>query len=428
MNTDLAARIADRSACLGVIGLGHVGVPLAAILAARGFHVIGVDRDLRRVDFVAAGRSPFTDREPGLSELLGRAGSKLRATTSFGALEDADVVLICVDTPVDEMHRPSLDSLTSACRSLAAEVRPGTLVVVESTIPPGTMSGIVEPIFADRQVLLGHCPERVMPGRLLLNIRTMNRVLGGAGPALGAMRALYAQFVEGDLDDADVLTAELVKTAENAYRDVNIAFANQLALISEIAGADVWQVRGLVRKSPGREVLMPGPGVGGHCIPKDPWLLAAPLGREAEASLLGAARRLNDGMTQHVAALVKKLTEGAEGRRVAILGYSYLEESDDVRNSPSVALEALLAAQGFEVGVHDPFVRDRGGDPLDVIRGADCAVLMVGHDAYRSLDLRAAARLMRTACLLDCRGFFERESLRATGFRFHVLGVGTREV
>ena len=305
-------------------------------------------------------------------------------------------------------------------------------MIIESTIAPGTIESVVKPALEESSgrragtgFYLGHCPERVMPGKLLRNMRTMSRVCGGSSAEVAdLMIALYSTFVEGDLDAADCLTAELVKTAENAYRDVGIAFANQLALICERVGGDAWRVRRLVNKVPGRDILLPGGGVGGHCIPKDSWLLAAPLGDSAEDSLLGVARRINDGMPAHVAGLVNGLLVPDRKARVAVLGFAYLENSDDTRNSPSEELIRVLSARGFDVAVHDPFVREYQGNVMDTLRDADCAVLMVAHTAYRDLDLNAAAKVMRAPALVDARGFFEPDKLRQAGFRYRLIGVG----
>ena len=430
----LQSAIGDRSARIGVIGLGHVGLPAACMFAGAGFRVSGVDLDGERTEIINSGRSPIEGDEPGLADLVSRviASRHLVTSTEYTELADADVVLICVDTPVDADHRPRFKALKSACSQLGAVLKDGAVVIVESTIAPGTIDSIVRPALeksagrsAGEGFHVGHCPERVMPGKLLRNMRTMSRVCGGSSPTVAeAMIALYSVFVEGELDAADCLTAELVKTAENAYRDVGIAFANQLALISERAGGDVWRVRQLVNKVPGRNVLLPGGGVGGHCIPKDSWLLAAPLGDQAEDSLLAAARRINDGMPAHVAALASALIKPSPKARLAVLGYAYLENSDDIRNSPSAELVRLLSNRGFEVAVHDPFVREFTGDILEVLRNADCAVLMVAHSAYRQLDLEAAARVMRAPALVDARGFFGVEALAKAGFRYKIIGVG----
>lgn len=432
--TALLSAVADRSARVGVIGLGYVGLPAACMIAGAGFKVCGVDLDGARTEVINSGRSPIEGDEPGLADLVKQVveSHHLRTSTEYADLADADVVLICVDTPVDADHRPRFKALRAACAQLGPVLQDGALVIVESTIAPGTIDRVVRPALeasSGRQpgtgFHLGHCPERVMPGKLLRNMRTMSRVCGGSSPeASRVMIALYSTFVEGDLDEADCLTAELVKTAENAYRDVSIAFANQLALICEEVGGDVWRVRRLVNKVPGRDVLLPGGGVGGHCIPKDSWLLATPLGAGAEDSLLGVARRINDGMPAHVSALVAELVGNGEAARVAVLGYAYLENSDDTRNSPSAELVRVLSERGFEVAVHDPFVHEYKGDVLDVFRNADCAVLMVAHTAYRGLDLGAAARLMNQRALVDARGFFDTEALRDSGFTYRLIGVG----
>jgi UDP-N-acetyl-D-mannosaminuronic acid dehydrogenase len=430
----LRSAVEDRSARVGVIGLGYVGLPAACMFAAAGFKVRGVDIDAGRIETINSGRSPIEGKEPGLAELVRQvvASQHLHTGTAYADLANADVVLICVDTPVDADHRPRFGALNSACSQLGPILKEGALVIVESTVAPGTIDTVVRAALEgssgrhDGGFHLGHCPERVMPGKLLRNMRTMNRVCGGSTPEVSElMVALYSTFVEGDLDVTDCLTAELVKTAENAYRDVGIAFANQLALICEQVGGDAWRVRRLVNKVPGRNVLLPGGGVGGHCIPKDSWLLAAPLGAGAEDSLLGVARRVNDGMPAHVAELVGELVGPEKHARVAVLGYAYLENSDDTRNSPSAALVRLLSERGFDVSVHDPYVHEHKGNIMDVLRHADCAVLMVAHSVYTELNLNTAAQLMRTPALVDARGLFGAEALREAGFDFRLLGVGS---
>jgi UDP-N-acetyl-D-mannosaminuronic acid dehydrogenase len=435
----LRERVTARTARVGVVGLGYVGLPAAGLVAAAGFSVLGVDNKVDRVATINAGRSPIEADEPGLAELLARVvgEGRLRGTTSHEELGDADLILISVETPVEADHRPRFTALASACRRLAPVLREGAIVVVESTIAPGTVASIVRPALeesgrlAGRDFHVGHCPERVMPGRLLRNMRTMSRVIGADDPAVGeVLRAFYATFVEGELDVAEVLTAELVKTAENSYRDINIAFANELALICELSGGDVWKVRELVNKSPGRNVLLPGSGVGGHCIPKDPWLLASALGDGAPASLLAAARRVNDSMPRHVAgAVLEALAENRidpRGARVAVLGSAYLEESDDDRNSPTRPLLERLGAAGCETAVHDPFVAGAERDLDLVLAGADCLVVMVAHSDYRNLDLARVRAAMRGLILIDTRHLIDPAAAAAAGFDFRATGVGRR--
>jgi UDP-N-acetyl-D-mannosaminuronic acid dehydrogenase len=439
MVDSLQAAIAGRTARLAVVGLGFVGTPVACKFAQAGFPVTGIDALPEKVAKINAGVLPIEGREPGLRELLAEVvqAGRLRATTDYSVCREAQVALIAVETPVDDATRqPLYRALRSALTSLGAHLQPGTLVIVESTLAPGTMRQVVTPLLEEasglqvsRDFYLAHCPERVMPGRLLANLEGYSRVVGGVSAEAAELAvALYRYVVRADLDVADALTAELVKTAENAYRDVQIAFANEVALLCESLGADVWRVRELVNKSPGRNMLLPGAGVGGHCIPKDPWLLIANAGDDFQPRLITAARAVNDGMPLHMVELLREAlaAEGVElaAARVTVLGYAYLENADDTRNSPSAALVERLRASGAEVRVHDPWVAEYNGNLGRAVAGSDAIVLMVAHDAYRSLDLGHLRRLMRTPVLVDGRKVFVRGQAEAAGFRFHGVGVG----
>lgn len=433
MRAELKKRIEERTAHLAVIGLGYVGLPVAALFAKHGFDVTGVDILLDRVNKINSGISPIEGIEPGLQELISETvrGGKLKATLDYASIADCDVVLIDVETPVNKKHFPEYEALKGALDSLGAILKAGTLVVVESTIMPGTMEQLVKPALEESSGLrsgidffLGNCPERVMPGRLLHNLQKMNRVAGGDSPETAAlMKALYAQVVEADVDECDWITAELVKTVENAYRDVNIAFANEVALICEALKADVWRVRELVRKSPGREMLKPGAGVGGHCIPKDPWLLAASIHqRDFPLRLIPAARSINDYMPQHMMKLLQQSLGVLKGKKVLILGYAYLEDSDDTRSSPAEVLKTLLSNEGAKVVVHDPFIKEYVGDVLKKARGCDAAVLVTAHSYYKQLDLKTLGQAMRTSLLVDGRGLWDRTTVIEAGLKLSRLG------
>lgn len=437
---ELESKIEQRRAVIGVIGLGYVGLAVACAFAEAGFRVAGLDIKADRVATINAGRCPIEGDEPGLSSLLARvvASGHLRATTEYAVLSDADVALIAVETPVDEHHRPQYAALRAAVARLGQHLRPGMLVIVESTLAPRTMLDVVAPLLESasglsvtREVHLVHCPERVMPGRLLANLRNVSRVVGGMTPVAARLAvSLYRHIVQAELDVTDCLTAELVKTAENAYRDVQIAFANEVALLCEAVGADVHRVRTLVNKSPGRHMLMPGAGVGGHCLPKDPWLLIATAGDGFQPRLIPAARHLNDAMPLHVVDLVvAALGEAGRdiaGAKIGILGYTYLENSDDTRNSPSAVTVARLRELGAEVVVHDPWVPDYQGHLLERVAGCDAAVIMVAHQAYRRLDLQALRDTLRTPILIDGRGIFDATQVRAAGFMYRGIGQGAR--
>jgi len=438
---ELRQRIQQRSIGLGVVGLGYVGLPLACVFAEAGFNVVGIDLKPERVKQINAGVSPIEGHEPGLAELLAQvvAEGRLRAATTYRDLKDCDVVTINVETPVDKAHRPRYTALTAALRSLGPVMKENALIIVESTLAPGTMASLVKPLLeetsgkrAGLDFHLGHCPERVMPGKLLTNLRTISRVCGGETPEVAeTMVALYRHVVHADLDLSDCVTAELVKTAENAYRDVNIAFANEVAIVCEAVGGDVWKVRELVNKSPGRNMLLPGAGVGGHCIPKDPWLLVHEAGAQGvPIRLIPAARAVNDAMPLHmVDMLADALAEtGKEiaGARILVLGYAYLENSDDTRNSPSGVLEARLRELGAEVAVHDPYVAEYQGDVYAMAQGCDAAVVMVGHDVYRQMSWETLVANLNNPVLIDGRNVMGAPSvLRSVDVVFRSVGHGS---
>jgi UDP-N-acetyl-D-mannosaminuronic acid dehydrogenase len=431
--TELSKKISDHSARIGVIGLGYVGLPVAAMFAQKGYDVIGVDIKAERVDKINQAISPIEGNEPGLAELLREVvhSGKLAATTEYQALADRDVVLIDVETPVNVQHVPEYQALKSALKSLGSVMKKGTLVVIESTIMPGTMLQIVKPLLEEssgmacgKEFFLGNCPERVMPGKLLTNLRAMSRVVGGDSRETSAvMKALYQQVVEADVDEADWITAELVKTVENAYRDVQIAFANEVALISEALGASAWRVRELVRKSPGREMLMPGAGVGGHCIPKDPWLLASSVqDKDVKVRLIPAARAVNSDMPYHMRELIANQIGDLKGKRILLLGYAYLENSDDTRDSPSEYLRKLLMEAGAEVVIHDPYVEEFTGDLYEKASGCSAAALVTAHSEYKSIDFPRLSRSMTSPVLVDGRNLWDKKPVLQADFVLVRLG------
>lgn len=437
MSKELLSLIDSRKAQVGVIGLGYAGLAVAAALAGAGFRVLGVEKRADRVAKLNAGDCPIDGVEPGLAELIARVtkSGKFTATADMSALRAADIVLIDVETPVASDHRPRFEALRAACQDLGCVMKHGALIIVESTVAPGTTMGVVAPLLEKHSkrslnngFFLGHCPEPVMPGKLLSNLKLLSRACGGATPETAdAMIAFYRSIVDGELDATDCITAELTKTAENTYRDVNIAFANELALICQTVGADFSRVRQLVNKSPGRNVLMAGAGVGGHCIPKDPWLLAHGVPHD-RTSLIAAARARNESMPLHTARLVEDALAEAgvcvEAAKIAVLGYAYLENAADTRNSPSQALIAHLSEWGAEVRAHDSWAPAYRGDLWNTVHGADAAVLMVAHDEYRNLDLARLVRELRTPVLVDGRHLIDAAAARDAGLVFRGVGRG----
>jgi UDP-N-acetyl-D-mannosaminuronic acid dehydrogenase len=439
MLEQLQQKIKRKEAVIGVIGLGYVGLPVASAFAQVGFTVIGVDVKSERVALINAGRSPIEGDEPGLAELLAQAtaSGQFQATTDYSLLRRADVILIDVETPVDENHLPQYVALKAVCRSLGPVLSAGALVIVESTIAPGTIDGLVKPLLEESSgrrlnegFYLGACPERVMPGKLLANLRQMSRVCGGSTlETAQAMIALYRHIVEAELDTADCVTAELVKTTENAYRDVQIAFANEVAQICAAVGGDVWRVRELVNKSPGRNMHFPGAGVGGHCIPKDGWLLIANAPETVSVQLIPQARAINDSMPRYMAALtldgLAQAGVAAAEAKIALFGYAYLENSDDTRNTPSAAYVEALQTAVADIRIHDPYVAPYQGEWQEIARDADAAIFLVAHDQYRAIDLAQLRRLLRTPILIDGRRLFDPDTVKTAGFIARCVGVAS---
>ncbi|HEU0294627.1 MAG TPA: nucleotide sugar dehydrogenase [Anaerolineales bacterium] len=435
---ELHDTIKNKTAQLAVIGLGYVGLPVAAAFADAGFDVLGVDIQAERVAKINQGLSPIEGDEPGLAELLARVikTGRLRATIDYAQLGDRDIILIDVETPVDDQNVPRYEALRSVIKSLGSVLKRGALVIIESTIAPSTIAGLVLPMLEEHSgqklnegFYLGACPERVMPGKLLKNLSTLSRVAGGMTPETSeAMIALYGYIVHADLDAADCVTAELVKTTENAYRDVQIAFANEVALICEAVGGNVWKVRELVNKSPMRQMHFPGAGVGGHCIPKDPWLLAyGANGKDVALRIIPAAREVNNSMPLHVVRLLERALFQA-GRplldaRIAVLGYAYLEDSDDTRNSPTRSLVARLYDLGAQPIIHDPWIPEYNGDVFERVNGCDAAIVMVAHSAYRKMDLVRLRLALKHPILVDGRRVFDSATASAAGFIYRGVGV-----
>jgi UDP-N-acetyl-D-mannosaminuronic acid dehydrogenase len=436
---NVAEAIRDKEAKIAVIGLGYVGLAVACAFAEAGFPVLGVERDDTKAAQIKQGICPFGGREPGLPDLLAEVtkGGKLHVSTDYAGCRDANVALVTVETPIDGVSkRPDYEALRAALGALGSNLAPGTLVIIESTIAPQTMENVVEPLLeeksglkADRDFYLAYCPERVMPGKLLANLRTCNRVIGGMNPEASHLaRELYRHIVDADLDVTDASTAELVKTTENAYRDVQIAFANEIALLCENAGVDVYEVRQLVNKAPYRAMHMPGAGVGGHCTPKDPWLLVHGARGRLEPRLIPTARAINDDMPHHVAELAEdglaEAGRAVKDAKVAVLGFAYLENTGDARNSPTMPLVERLQALGAKVMIHDPHFDEYNVRLREVVVGSDCAIVMVAHDEYRAIDLQDLREWVNTPVLIDGRNVFDKGRARELGFIYR--GVGNR--
>lgn len=367
----LAARFADRSATLAVVGLGHVGLPLAQAAAEAGFRTIGLDVDTVKVARLNAGESPLPHLPAGpLRRHL--ATGRLRATTDpEEALAGADAVLICVPTPLGPRHEPDLGCVRAAAQAAAAKLRPGRLVVLESTTYPGTTRGVVAPILeagglrVGRDVFLAYSPEREDPGNPRFRTAAIPKLVAGADAAsLRLALALYGAVVERPVPVRSLEVAEAAKLAENVFRAVNIALANELKLGLAAMGLDAWEVIEAAATKPfDYTPFWPGPGPGGHCIPVDPHYFAwAARAHGAPARLVEQAVAVNEAAPLHVLDRLEGALRdagadgGLAGRRVLLLGLGYKRNIADVRESPALVLLEMLEARGAVVGFHDPLV------------------------------------------------------------------------
>ncbi len=392
---------------VAVVGLGYIGLPTAVSLATGGLEVIGVDVNPDIVERVSRGETPFA--EPDLSVAVSGAVAMGRLTAQR-EMPSADAYVIAVPTPFTGDHRADLSYITAAAEAVADALRGGEVIVLESTAPPGTTRRVSELIAARRpdlhlphvpdvppDVHVAHCPERVLPGRIMIEIATNDRVIGGLTPACAARAVeLYRTFCHGELIVTDAASAEMAKLAENAYRDVNIAFANELSLICQRLGLDVWEIRQMANHHPRVEILRPGPGVGGHCIAVDPWFIveSAP----ELARLIRIARDVNDQMPEHTAERIVATSRRFRDPRIACLGLSFKADVGDLRESPAVDITARIAAALPDVKIlavepHAPSLPsqlDSCGnvvmtDAEHAVAESDVIALLVDHSCFRAI-------------------------------------------
>lgn len=412
-----------------VMGLGYIGLPTASVLATNGFRVLGVDVGSRIVETVNAGNIHI--EEPGLHTVVRAAigSGNLRASLEP---EKADVYFIAVPTPLNTNKTADMSYVRQATERIVPYLEAGNLVILESTSPPGTCRDLVKPILEEsglevgKDVYLAHCPERVLPGKILKELIENDRVVGGFDPRSAQLaREIYASFVEGEIFLTDVTTAEMVKVIENTFRDVNIALANEVALMCESLGIDFGDVARLANRHPRVNVHAAGPGVGGHCISVDPWFLVEQF--PDTARIVHLARQRNDGMPQHVAGRTMEFLAGVDSPKVAILGLAFKGNVDDMRESPSLEVIRLLEVQGVRLAVHDPYVKNAPCElvPLEsCFDGADCLLLLTDHNDYKYLNPRQIVRHMRNPILFDTRNLLDHADWRDAGFAVRVLGSG----
>jgi len=384
-----------------ILGLGYIGLPTAAVLARAGHRVIGVDVNATVVNTVNEGRIHIV--EPDLDQVVAEAVASGALSAQLTPVP-ADVFLIAVPTPfrggADGIPQPNIDYVFAAARAIASVLRPGNLLLLESTSPVGTTEQVAKLIAGEcglnsEQVKIAYCPERVLPGRILQELISNDRVIGGITLAAAeAGQAFYATFCQGELLTTTARTAELVKLTENSFRDVNIAFANELSLVCDRLGINVRELIRLANHHPRVNILQPGCGVGGHCIAVDPWFIAA--AAPDRTPLIQAARRVNDGKSRWVIEQVQGRAASLEdqlGRpaRIGCLGLAFKPDVDDLRESPALHITTELVVAGLDVLACEPNLSDHPTIKLDsleqVLQVADLLVFLVAHTPFKGLDL-----------------------------------------
>lgn len=411
---------------VAVVGLGYIGLPTAAILAANGLKVIGVDISTATVDAVNRGEVPFVEPDLGVQVAGAVAQGRLVAQKET---PKANVFIVAVPTPFMADKTADLSYIEDAARSIALQLDGGELVILESTSPPGTTLHMAKVILAERpdlsldgsagrpRVLFAHCPERVLPGKVMIELVTNDRIVGGLNPgAAAAATALYEVFCQGEILETDATTAELSKLVENAYRDVNIAFANELSVISKNLGVDVWKLIELANHHPRVNILQPGPGVGGHCIAVDPWFIVA--ADPENATLIRTAREVNDAKPAHVVREILEPVAGIPAPVIAALGLAFKPNIDDMRESPAVDIVRRLAKARPEAIIHvlEPHATELPRDLIDLsnvflnpdlaaLTSANVVAMLVNHDIFRDID---TATLVGKH-VVDTRGFWNLE-------------------
>lgn len=457
-----------RISKIGVVGMGYVGIPAAVLFASsKSFDLVyGFQRNSPasgyKIDMLNRGECPLKGEEPGLDDMLKKVvkAGKFQCSSDFSKISELDAVTLAIQTPFKDPKdlTPDFGALIEGLRMVGQNLKEGTLVVLESTITPGTTDGMARQILEDESGLmagkdfaLAHAPERVMVGRLLRNIQEHDRVVGGIDD-VSTKRAieLYSPVLtKGKVIPMTARAAEVTKTAENTFRDLQIAAINELALYCEAMGINVYDVRSGIDSLKGegitRAILNPGAGVGGHCLTKDTYHLergvkisGCPVDYpEGKDSLFVLARNINDFMPRHMYNLtvraLERLNKKPVQAKIAILGWAFINDSDDARNTPSEVYRDLLLKDGAKVEVHDPYVPEYPNVPISrdlasVLKNADAVAIFAGHKEYKALQAPEVKRMtgVSRAAVLDGRNVVDPDEFIAEGFVYKGIGRGDK--
>lgn len=393
-----------------VVGLGYIGLPTACLLATKNNDTVyGYDTNSDLISQLNA--QTFVTKEIGLDGIMYEVIKSGKLVVDR-KLNKSDVYIIAVPTPFNEDKTCDISYIKMAVSSVASILEKGNLIILESTVSPGVTENVCKRIIEDitgfivgQDILLAYSAERVIPGRIIEELKNNDRIIGGVNLESAKRAAeVYQIFVEGEIHLTDCTTAEVTKIMENTYRDVNIALANEFAKLAEKLGFNVWEAIRLANKHPRVNIHEPGPGVGGHCIAVDPWFF---VGMDHEdAVLINAAREINDYMPFYVFEKIRAMAEKLNIKNIGILGVSYKPDIDDIRNSPSSALIEILKSNGFTVYIHDPIVKKFAyalSTTEDLLCNSELLVLMVAHRYYQSMDFTGLLNKSKVKAVLDTK-------------------------
>lgn len=438
-------KISNKDAKICVIGLGQVGLPTALIFCKVGFKVIGNDINHVLLENLNLGKVPFEEAE--LQNLLNKSIENEKFHTSSNirdVIEKSDVIIVCVATPLSLDIRPDLSALEDVCKSLSECSLDDKLVIIESSIPPGTFEELVLPLVEKKNKLgknfwTAFVPERFAPGQAFSEIQSTPRVIGYTDEESGLVaKTLYENIVNSEIFVTPVKVAEISKLVENTFRDVNVALANEVGLICERYGIDATELVKVCNSHPRVNLLQPGPGVGGPCLPKDPYLLLNPQGGEPiESKIILQARKINDSMPFHVIDLVVKTLKEENktlGKStIVVLGVTYKKNISDTRLSPSKEIIDKLLKNGAKVLVYDPksnenFGGEKISDVWNAISISDVIVVVTDHDEFKNLDLMKIQKTMKKPTIVDTRRVFDMKKAENLGIKYLSVGYGGKPV
>ena len=407
-----------------VMGMGYIGLPTACMLANNGYSVIGVDVDNDIINKLNSGQLHI--EEPDLEETFLKAFNTKKLKVS-SLVEKSDIYIIAVPTPVNKDNKADLSYVISASEMIKDYIEKGNLVILESTSPPGTTRNIVGEIISKstglevgKDFYLAFCPERVLPGKIIYELVNNKRVIGGINENSSELaRKVYNSFVKGDIFITTLETSEFVKLAENTYRDVNIALANEFAEICRDYNINVWDMIRFANMHPRVNILNPGPGVGGHCIAIDPWFILENI--DKKDTLIEKSREINNQRPIIISEKIFNIIKDIRQPKVTIFGITYKENVGDTRESPALAIIDKLNKKGIEVSVFDPVVKNYKGKVLNLeeaLKDSDMLLLFVGHEEFKNISLDKIASLMRNKNIFDTRNFYNSNLLENSGFKY----------